>query len=676
MQAILNDLMSWISANPNWAGLVVLIVAALESFLVVGLFIPGTVVMFGIGALIAAGSMELVPTLIWAAIGASLGDGSSYLIGRHFHQQLRVMWPFRKYPEMINRSVTFFDDHGGKSIVLARFVGPVRPLLPAVAGMLDMPAKRFFIVNLASSVLWAPAYILPGVLFGASLAVAAEIAGHLAILLALLVAVLWFSWWLVRRLARSCQPRAQAIQMHILDWSQRHPAVEPLTAALLDPQHPEARGMTILTALLLVASWLFLLIAQHLTPGSMLANLDLYLFHWMQALRTSFGDQLMIFTTQLGSNLSLYAFTTFSCVWLLWKGYWRAAIHWLVTVACVGLLTLAVKIYTRVERPPTLAQEFLSYSFPSAHTSLSIAVFGFMAVIVAREMRGNWRWIPYSVAAFLIAAIGFSRLYLGAHWFSDVLGGLCLGTAWVALIGIGYRHHPAPNIPLRHFAPLCFGIFWIATSLHIHQFANDEAQIYQPLPQPSMAMTQAHWLSDGWQKLPTARNILSGNLNQNLNLQWMADEDHILNRLSSMHWEKPMLASTSSLLSVLNNDTAVQKLPVLPLLHNGKPPQIVLTQPTEDADKILVIRLWKTNFHDADNQHPLWVGNLSYLGINDLFGVLRYLRMDRTRRGALDELADKLTAAKHQWVKRKSSPHDPAHESRVLLITDSVGTDT
>ena len=96
MDAVLHALMDWTRANPNWAGLVVLLVSALESFLVVGLFVPGSIVMFGIGTLIAAGHMDLQSTLAWAALGAVLGDGTSYFIGRHYHQRLRVIWPFRR----------------------------------------------------------------------------------------------------------------------------------------------------------------------------------------------------------------------------------------------------------------------------------------------------------------------------------------------------------------------------------------------------------------------------------------------------------------------------------------------------------------------------------------------------------------------------------------------------
>ncbi len=400
METALAELMEWTRANPNWAGLVVMAVSALESFLVVGLFVPGSVVMFGIGAMVAAGHMELWPTLAWATFGAVLGDGTSYLIGRFYHQRLRVMWPFRKYPQMIARGVEFFHKHGGKSIILARFVGPVRPLVPAVAGMLDMPASRFFAVNILSALIWAPAYVLPGMLFGASLGLAAEVAGRLAALLVILLVVLWLSWWLMIRIGRSFQAHAQSLQTGILEWSRRHPSVEPLAAALLDPNHPEARGMSVLTGILLIASLALLLIPKHLAADGLFGNLDLYLFNLLQELRSPFGDRLLVITTELGSRWVLYSFTALLSLWLLWRRRWRATLHWLLTVGFVSLVTDLLKLATRVQRPPVLDTAVLSYSFPSGHASLSVAVFGFLAVMIARELRSNWHWIPYSLAVF------------------------------------------------------------------------------------------------------------------------------------------------------------------------------------------------------------------------------------------------------------------------------------
>jgi undecaprenyl-diphosphatase len=638
MEAALNELLHWIQAHPNWAGLFVLLVAALESFLVIGLFMPGTVIMFGIGAMIAAGTMELVPTLIWSTIGAIIGDGSSYLIGRYYHQRLRVMWPFRKYPHMISRGVDFFHQHGGKSIVMARFVGPVRPLLPAVAGMLDMPAKRFFMFNTLSAVLWAPAYIFPGVLFGASLGVAAEIAGRLALLLIILVALLWFSWWLVQRIARSLQPHAHAVQLGILDWSRRHERLQPLTAALLDPQHPEARGMTVLTALLVIASWALLTLIGSPTTGGPLYDVDLYLFHQLQALRSPLGDKLMVAITGLGSGLVLYGFALLLGAWLLWQRRWRVTLHWAITVACVGLLTQALKNHMAVARPPLVDTTAMSYAFPSAHASVSVAVFGFLAVAVARELRSNWHWLPYSMAMFLIIAISFSRLYLGVHWLSDILGGLSLGLLWVALMGIAYRQHPAPPIAARVFTPVALVALLSISSLYTARHFNENLAFYQPQPAAKENISRADWLSAGWENLPAFRDAFESKRNFPLNVQWLAPRATLERQLRDQGWQTPHTTDMAGLLDLFSSDAGLFELPVLPQVHRGNTQQILLARTLDDH--LLILRLWDSGLRESGTEAPLWIGSATYLYIEERFGLLRFLRTDPDFDSALQQFAD------------------------------------
>ena len=652
MEAALTSLMDWIQAHPNWAGLFVLVVSALESFLVVGLFVPGTVVMFGIGTMIAAGSMELLPTLMWATVGAVIGDGTSYLIGRCYHQRLRVIWPFRKYPHMINRGVDFFHRHGGKSLVMARFVGPVRPLVPAVAGMLNMPADRFFLVNVFSALLWAPAYILPGVLFGASLGIAAEIAGRLALLLAILLTLLWFSWWLVRRLSRTLQPHAKAIQLGVLDWSRRHRAIEPLAAALLDPEHPEARGMTVLTGLLLLASWALLIIPTHLSADSLLGNLDLYLFHWLQGLRSPLGDRMLVVVTEIGDGWVLYSFTGLLSLWLLARKRWRAALHWLITVACVGLLTEALKLYTAVERPPSLYSAQMSYAFPSAHASLSVAVFGFLAVIVARELRNNWHWVPYSMAVFMVVAISFSRLYLGVHWLSDVLAGWSLGLVWVALMGIAYLHHPAPAVSTRLFTPLAVATLLLMTAFYSAQQLDKDLVFYRPLTTSPLALNTNDWIDGGWKALPAYRDDLEARHLHPLDLQWGGELQAIATYLKSHGWRSAKSADAHSMLTFFNTDADIQEIPVLPQVHQGETQRLLLVRDLEEDSRLLALRLWGTEYRISDQNVPLWVGNISYLSIDTRLRLLRFLRTGADFSGALQLFTENISHVDVHRVQR------------------------
>ena len=136
MEAMLQSALDWIALHPYAFNVAVFLVALMESLVVLGLVIPGAALLFGAGALIATGTLPLYPVLLWTILGAAFGDILSFLLGWHYHQRLRVLWPFRRYPVLVNRGVNFFVDHGGKGVFMARFIGPLRPIVPAIAAMM------------------------------------------------------------------------------------------------------------------------------------------------------------------------------------------------------------------------------------------------------------------------------------------------------------------------------------------------------------------------------------------------------------------------------------------------------------------------------------------------------------------------------------------------------------
>jgi undecaprenyl-diphosphatase len=670
MEQYLDQLLEWIRLHPHWAGIMVLIVSALESLLIVGLLVPGTVIMFAVGAMVASGQMELIPTLIWAITGAILGDGTSYLIGRHYHQRLRVIWPFRNYPKMMAQGVDFFHRHGGKSILLARFVGPVRPLVPAIAGMLDMPPQRFFLVNVLSALVWAPAYMAPGILFGASLGLAAEVAGRLALVLGLLFGLLWFFWWLVRRISRSLQPHTTSAQMHILAWSQQHPLIHPLTAALLDPNHPEARGMTILTGILVAASWILLATMQQLTPGSLLGNLDLIAFNELQQLRTPFADQWLFRITRVGNSLPLYGFTLLIAAWLLWHHYWRAVVHWLLAIAGVTLLTQALKHYTMVSRPIEELNSIIGFAFPSGHASLSLVVFGFLAVVVARELHPNWRWAAYSAAVFPVVAISFTRVYLGAHWVSDILGGWSLSLVWITLLGIAYRGHPAPAIPIRKLLPVisvAFGLLLLLSSL----LPATQDAAYPAIEDSQQTLILDEWLHESWQQLPVYRNDMRGQHHHPLNLQWAGSLQQLEQHLTTRGWHEPVALGVKSFFAMFTGHPDINKLPVLPQIHSGSDQDLLLVKPAQDPNRLLVVRFWPSHFRLETSNQPVWVGNTSFLETRSQTGLFSLLRTGND----FDTPIQLFKQDVHQLIRnsRHTTPHQQATlpwKGEVILMTD------
>ena len=142
-QESIQPFLQWIGEHPHWSGLAVFLISLSESLAIVGLVVPGVVLMTAIGAMIGAGILPAWITLGWAILGAIAGDGISYWLGYHYHEHLRDFWPFRSYPALLARGEAFFKSHGGKSIILGRFIGPVRPMIPVIAGMMDMSPKRF-----------------------------------------------------------------------------------------------------------------------------------------------------------------------------------------------------------------------------------------------------------------------------------------------------------------------------------------------------------------------------------------------------------------------------------------------------------------------------------------------------------------------------------------------------
>jgi undecaprenyl-diphosphatase len=661
METYLAPLLEWLQQHPHWAGFAVFLTAMLESLLLVGLFLPGSVLMFGFGALVAAGAMELWPTLLWAVLGAVAGDGTSFLIGRHFHQRLRVMWPFYKYPRLMARGVDFFHHHGGKSIILARFVGPVRPILPAVAGMLNMPTGRFFLFNAFSAVLWAPAYLLPGLMFGASMGLAAEIAGRLALLLALLIAVLWFSLWLVWRLLRLLQPHASYWMTRTLDWSRRHPRLHPLAAGLLDPQHPEARSMTLLTGLLLAASWGFMLTLQQMLGGSLLAGFNPLVFNLLQELRTPFADRAMVAVTLLGDARVLSALVVGLSLWLALKGYWKASLHWLAAFAITALLTRLLKLSTASPRPLEPYPD-LALSFPSGHASLSIAAFGFLALLVARELPGPRRWIPYLAATLVCVPIAFSRLYLGVHWLSDVLGGLSLGLFWVALMGIAHRTHPGPAVPLRPLLGLGLALLVLAGGWNIQQQFQPRLEGYQP--QRSLHQwTFADWQAEHWARLPASRQDLEGHRRHPLNLQWAGELNAIAHWLDSRGWQDPPRLSLRTLLPEFTADPELSLLPVLPQVHDGHHDELRRVRYL-DADRLLVLRLWPAAAVLDRPSVPLWIGSVTLLERRQPLGLVTTLRTATDFRTPFELWQDELA----QWAGDAPWAWETREEPRPALL--------
>ncbi len=163
-------------------------VALLESLAFVGLFVPGTTMIIVVGILASQGIFEIENLILPVMLGSIVGDGISFYLGRQGTGWFKITNRWFK-PEYLAKGERFFIKHGAKSVVLARFIGPLRPVMPFVAGLAKMPARQFFLFNIGSAIVFAPVYLFFGYFFGQAWEQARHLTGTVqALFLGLIVA--------------------------------------------------------------------------------------------------------------------------------------------------------------------------------------------------------------------------------------------------------------------------------------------------------------------------------------------------------------------------------------------------------------------------------------------------------------------------------------------------------
>ena len=166
MDDLAQPLLDLVKTHQIWAIAIMFVTAFGESFAFIGLLLPGTTLLIAAGALMKGGTLPYLPVMIGAIAGAVLGDSVSYWIGRRFGGGIARIWPFTRNPDLLPSGIRFFERHGGASVFIGRFFGPVRAVIPLAAGIMQMPRGRFWFANITSALVWAPMLLIVGDVVG------------------------------------------------------------------------------------------------------------------------------------------------------------------------------------------------------------------------------------------------------------------------------------------------------------------------------------------------------------------------------------------------------------------------------------------------------------------------------------------------------------------------------
>jgi membrane-associated phospholipid phosphatase len=245
-------------------------------------------------------------------------------------------------------------------------------------------------------------------------------------------------------------------------------------------------------ALLIISGlWGFFGILEDVVMGDPIVGVDKVVFDRLHELRTGPIDRLMTTVTGLGDQAVVIPVVVIVLAALALYRRWRAAVYLIFAVAGAAVFVAGVKLVIHRPRPVSIYDGVAEYSFPSGHACMSVVVFGFLAVLVAYGATRTQQRTVAVVSLMLILLIAFSRVYLGAHWLSDVLAGMAFGIAWNATLALFYvRTNPKP-LPTVGLSVIAAAALLAAGTLHTVRDGSAELGRYgKPLnvnpPPPAM----------------------------------------------------------------------------------------------------------------------------------------------------------------------------------------------
>lgn len=629
LESHLQALIGYLSAHPALALGAIFAAAFLEALAVVGTLVPGSSIVFAGGVLVGLKTLDPWLAAATAVVGAILGDGASYWLGRHYRERIRAMWPLRQHPRLLARGQAYFERNGGKSVFLGRFLGPVRAIVPVIAGMSSMPPLQFYVMNVLSAFGWAAAHMLPGILFGASLQLAGAVSSRLVILVAVLLTGLWLVAYLTRLAIHYGSPVVVWLRDRVVARARAgRGAMSRAVLSLFEPGRPES-GVLLMSAVALIgAAWLFLGILQDVVSGDPLVRLDRSIYDALQALRTGWGDSVMVAITELGGAYVMVPVIGIVALWLALTRRLRTLAYWIGAVVFAVLSVLALKHAVGRVRPLNEYAAIDTMSFPSGHAAVSMVVYGFLASLVGRGKPGWQKGLIALTAAVAILTVAFSRLYLGVHWFSDVAASLALGLAWISLLTIACTTH-AHDPPLRALPITLLVAATVALSGGAYIAKNhavDLARYAKPVASRSIGFDA--WKAGAWLGVAAARSELAGRDEEPFRVQWVADAATVARVLGAGGWRVPPAWSSKATLLWLLPSTPIGKLPVLPKLNHGEAAALTFDRPV-DARTRAVVRFWHVAdviAQDAPAPRPLWVAMVTLEHLDPARGPIQTAR--------------------------------------------------
>lgn len=613
----IEPLTSWLRTHPDWALFIAFIISFSESLAIIGSIVPGSVTMTAIGILAGSGVMRVDLTLLFASFGAILGDAASYTLGYVLSEKLTNTWPFNRYPHWLDYGKDFFERHGGKSVLLGRFVGPLRSVIPVIAGMMHMRKLAFMLANISSGFAWSIVYILPGILIGAaSIQLSAEQATRLFIFVLLMLILIWLSSRIVRWGIQRSQVFFESMVSKTWALSRNSPRLSPLVQYITpahERNHEKTAALLILCCLSLICTFMLM---YGVTDEF---NAPIYFF--LQSIRTKAFDT---FFTPIMLIISAYPLITFAfCTTLsliskrdhrtfLYLTSLNATLLW-VTYVLNQHLSLFITTDDLLNQPhPTFIHFELAFA---------TANFIFCSLLTQTLQKNKYSYAIQITLRVLLLLNGFAHLYLGDNLFTSILASYSIGLGLCCFHWLFYRRKKINKLSLK----LPFVMFsCVVIAVILFNFKTTQ-RIYRPNTQQYILSNRAWWNQEK-PLLPLYTTNRIGRPIGLFNIQYLGSIHRFEQTLKSHGWKKQTDSFLEKLL--IQTDKKARKIRGSSFkteLYQSQKPDLIMTYTSKKNEPQWVIRLWESNYHLLHHTQPLWIGSIqpySYGALDHLISAL------------------------------------------------------
>jgi membrane protein DedA with SNARE-associated domain/membrane-associated phospholipid phosphatase len=633
---MINDLINHIlpsiehvSAGGYW---IAFFAALLETTFGIGLILPGSTIILFLGALSARGYLDIGDLIWFSVLGAIIGDNVNYYLGRKYGTKWleKGFWFLKS--NHIKKARNFMDTHGAKSVFLGRFIPSVKEVVPFIAGSLKMNKRTFMLWNVLGAAGWGFEWVLAGYIFAQSLNLAElwlSRAGLFFAFLIILIGILYFFKWLIIRKGKQFliisislwQSVKEAVinNEHVVLWMQKHPRSISFLKARFDTTLFSGLTLSIFTLAFVYVLALFAGVVEDLITSDPIVAVDIRIANLFFLFRTDGLTNIFTWITLLGKSqvILVFIFISVAVLWLWQKKYYILPLF--IAVTGSEAFTYLGKLAFHRPRPEMAVYAEHSFSFPSGHVTIAVAFYGFVGYLLMRFVQ-NWnrKVNIFFTTILIIIAIGFSRVYLGVHYISDVWSGYLVGAIWLIIAisfseWLEYQGKSGNSIPpVRGARPISFVLVTIAILFYAVFSIN-----YHP-PLASVPSNRAVVVSKSTDIFTNEQmkytETLTGDKQEPINYIFLARNDsHLVATLQQAGWiltDKADISSFIKAVQALILKTPHPSAPISPSFWNSKIQDLSFAKVpgTNWLSNAHHVKIWRTNF-------LLRNGNNVYVGL-------------------------------------------------------------